>query len=67
MLFNRHNKTIDSLQQTIAEQSRLLEAIDRSMAVIEFDLQGNVLRAKANFLQIPVSYTHLTLPTIYSV
>ena len=52
MLFNRHNKTIDSLQQTIAEQSRLLEAIDRSMAVIEFDLQGNVLRANANFLQI---------------
>lgn len=35
MLFNRHNKTTDSLQQTIAEQSRLLEAIDRSMAVIE--------------------------------
>ncbi|MCE4054255.1 PAS domain-containing methyl-accepting chemotaxis protein [Pseudomonas sp. Au-Pse12] len=51
MLFNRHNKTIDSLQQTIAEQSRLLEAIDRSMAVIEFDLQGTVLRANDNFLK----------------
>ncbi|MGE8310012.1 MAG: PAS domain S-box protein, partial [Pseudomonas protegens] len=51
MLFNRHNKTIDSLNQTIAEQSRLLDAIDRSMAVIEFDLQGTVLRANDNFLK----------------
>ncbi|AXK53265.1 methyl-accepting chemotaxis protein [Pseudomonas protegens] len=51
MLFNRHNKTIDSLNQTIVEQSRLLEAIDRSMAVIEFDLQGTVLRANDNFLK----------------
>lgn len=51
MLFNRHNKTINSLNQTIVEQSRLLEAIDRSMAVIEFDLQGTVLRANDNFLK----------------
>ncbi|WP_025126926.1 PAS domain-containing methyl-accepting chemotaxis protein [Pseudomonas sp. PH1b] len=51
MLFNRHNKTIDSQQKTIAEQSRLLDAIDRSMAVIEFDLQGCVLRANDNFLK----------------
>ncbi|MGC5701312.1 PAS domain S-box protein [Pseudomonas sp. NFXW11] len=51
MLFNRHNKTLHSQQQTIAEQARLLEAIDRSMAVIEFDLQGKVLRANDNFLK----------------
>ncbi|PUA44249.1 chemotaxis protein [Pseudomonas protegens] len=51
MLFNRHNKTIDTLNRTVAEQSSLLEAIDRSMAVIEFDLQGCVLRANHNFLK----------------
>ncbi|UCZ83972.1 PAS domain-containing methyl-accepting chemotaxis protein [Pseudomonas sp. L5B5] len=51
MLFNRHNKTIDSLNRTIAEQSRMLDAIDRSMAVIEFDLNGTVLRANDNFLK----------------
>ncbi|MCO7571237.1 methyl-accepting chemotaxis protein [Pseudomonas chlororaphis] len=51
MLFNRHNKTIDSLNRTVAEQSSLLEAIERSMAVIEFDLQGCVLRANQNFLK----------------
>ncbi|AZC52531.1 PAS domain-containing protein [Pseudomonas chlororaphis] len=51
MLFNRHNKTIDALHQTIAQQASLLEAIDRSMAVIEFDLEGTVLRANDNFLK----------------
>ncbi|AKA23095.1 methyl-accepting chemotaxis protein [Pseudomonas chlororaphis] len=51
MLFNRHNRTIDALQHTIAQQAGLLEAIDRSMAVIEFDLEGTVLRANDNFLR----------------
>ncbi|QQX57391.1 PAS domain-containing protein [Pseudomonas chlororaphis subsp. aurantiaca] len=51
MLFNRHNKTIDVLHHTIAQQASLLEAIDRSMAVIEFDLEGKVLRANDNFLK----------------
>jgi len=51
MLFNRHNKTIDTLHHTIAQQASLLEAIDRSMAVIEFDLEGTVLRANDNFLK----------------
>ncbi|WP_371928961.1 methyl-accepting chemotaxis protein [Pseudomonas sp. LD120] len=37
--------------KNVAEQSRLLKAIDRSMAVIEFDLHGMVLRANDNFLQ----------------
>lgn len=51
MLFNAHKKTIHSLQQTLAQHSSLLDAIERSMAVIEFDPNGNVLRANANFLQ----------------
>ncbi|RON78529.1 chemotaxis protein [Pseudomonas chlororaphis] len=51
MLFNRHNKTIDALHHTINQQASLLEAIDRSMAVIEFDLEGRVLRANDNFLK----------------
>ena len=51
MLFNAHKKTITTLQHTVAQQASLLDAIERSMAVIEFDLSGNVLRANANFLQ----------------
>ncbi|NVZ23806.1 methyl-accepting chemotaxis protein [Pseudomonas costantinii] len=51
MLFNAHKKTINTLQYTNAQQACLLEAIERSMAVIEFDLQGTVLRANDNFLK----------------
>jgi methyl-accepting chemotaxis protein len=51
MLFNAHKKTIDLLQHTVAQQASLLNAIERSMAVIEFDLQGTVLRANENFLK----------------
>ena len=50
MLFNAHKKTIDTLQHTVAHQASLLDAIERSMAVIEFDPQGLVLRANDNFL-----------------
>ena len=51
MLFNAYKKTITALQHTLAQQSSLLDAIERSMAVIEFDLHGTVLRANDNFLQ----------------
>ena len=51
MLFNAHKKTISALQHTNAQQASLLDAIERSMAVIEFDLQGTVLRANDNFLK----------------
>ena len=51
MLFNAHKKTISTLQHTLAQQTSLLNAIESSMAVIEFDLQGNVLRANDNFLK----------------
>lgn len=50
MLFNAYKKTINALQHTVAQQASLLDAIERSMAVIEFDLQGTVLRANDNFL-----------------
>ncbi len=51
MLFNAHKKTISTMQHTVNQQACLLDAIERSMAVIEFDLHGNVLRANDNFLQ----------------
>ncbi|MGY4641364.1 methyl-accepting chemotaxis protein [Pseudomonas sp. TE24901] len=51
MLFNAHKKALNTLQQANAQQASLLEAIERSMAVIEFDLHGNVLRANDNFLK----------------
>ena len=50
MLFTTHKKTLAALQQTVAQQNRLLQAIDRSMAVVEFDPDGCVLRANGNFL-----------------
>jgi methyl-accepting chemotaxis protein len=51
MFFNRHKSALDELQHTLTEQSGLLDAINRSMAVIEFDLEGIVLRANDNFLK----------------
>ncbi len=51
MLFNAHKKTIHSLQHMVAHQASMLDAIERSMAVIEFDLQGTVLRANDNLLK----------------
>ena len=51
MLFNRHKSTVVALQQNLDHQLALLKAIDRSMAVIEFDLNGLVLHANDNFLK----------------
>ncbi|MDZ3829415.1 PAS domain-containing methyl-accepting chemotaxis protein [Pseudomonas monsensis] len=51
MFFKRHQSALNDLQHTITEQNGLLEAIDRSMAVIEFDLDGVVLTANDNFLK----------------
>lgn len=50
MLFASNKKVIHDLQQVIAQQACLLQAIDRSMATIEFDLNGIVLSANDNFL-----------------
>lgn len=43
------NKIIQDLQLTVAHQASLLEAISRSMASIEFDLNGIVLSGNDNF------------------
>ncbi|MCF4994413.1 PAS domain S-box protein [Pseudomonas syringae] len=51
MFFNRHKSALADLQQSLFQQTGLLDAIDRSMAVIEFDLEGVVLRANDNFLK----------------
>ncbi|HEX4550035.1 MAG TPA: PAS domain-containing methyl-accepting chemotaxis protein [Pseudomonas sp.] len=51
MFFNRHQSALNELQHTITQQNGLLEAINRSMAVIEFDLDGVVLSANDNFLK----------------
>lgn len=50
MLFTAHKKTLQEQKHIIANQASLLEAIDRSMAVIEFDLNGLILNVNANFL-----------------
>ncbi|WP_287812035.1 PAS domain-containing methyl-accepting chemotaxis protein [Pseudomonas sp.] len=52
MLFNSGlRQAIADLEHHNAQQSSLLAAIERSMAVIEFDLNGVVLRANDNFLK----------------
>jgi methyl-accepting chemotaxis protein len=45
------NKIIQDLQLTVSHQASLLEAINRSMASIEFDLNGVVLSANDNFFK----------------
>ncbi|MBI6856085.1 PAS domain-containing methyl-accepting chemotaxis protein [Pseudomonas cichorii] len=51
MLFNSNKKELIALQQTIDQQAWLLKALDRSMAIIEFDLNGVVLTVNDNFLK----------------
>ncbi|WP_277964210.1 PAS domain-containing methyl-accepting chemotaxis protein [Pseudomonas sp. RIT-To-2] len=52
MLFNSGlRQAIADLEYHNAQQASLLAAIERSMAVIEFDLNGLVLRANDNFLK----------------
>ncbi|HEX8596668.1 MAG TPA: PAS domain-containing methyl-accepting chemotaxis protein [Pseudomonas sp.] len=51
MFLNSSKKKITELQETIARQASLVEALDRSMATVEFDLNGVVLSANDNFLK----------------
>lgn len=50
MLFNSSKKALAALQQTSDQQAALLNAINRSMASIEFDLNGVVISVNDNFL-----------------
>ncbi|GAB7527889.1 PAS domain-containing methyl-accepting chemotaxis protein [Pseudomonas sp. 3A(2025)] len=51
MFFKSNQKALAALQQIIDQQACQLEAINRSMASIEFDLNGTVLDANENFLK----------------
>lgn len=51
MLFNSSKKELLALQLIIDRQASLLDALDRSMATIEFDTNGVVLSANDNFLK----------------
>lgn len=42
--------SVNALDSTV-HSTALRDAIDRSLAVVEFDIQGNVLNANANFLE----------------
>lgn len=59
-IFNEHNQVVkvvkfatDITQSVIKEQESIakMNAVNRSMAIIEFDLQGNILDANDNFLK----------------
>ncbi len=51
MFFLKNQKEIDELNESLEEQQRVMEALDRSMASIEFRLDGTIVRANGNFLQ----------------
>ena len=42
---------ITDIQASLANKNAILTALDRSLAVIEFDTKGNILHANSNFLQ----------------
>ena len=44
------NKIIQSLQQENENYSQVMDALNRSLATIEFNLKGKILTANANFL-----------------
>jgi methyl-accepting chemotaxis protein len=52
-MFNAHlKKTIARLEAEQHANQGLTQALERSMAVIEFDLDGTILRANDNFLRL---------------
>ena len=52
-MFNAHHKkTIARLEAELHANQGLTQALERSMAVIEFDTDGTVLRANDNFLRL---------------
>jgi methyl-accepting chemotaxis protein len=51
MFFNSSKKELHALQQIVDQQSSLLQAIERSMATVEFDTRGVLLIANENFLK----------------
>ena len=52
-MFNAHlKKTIARLEAEANANQGLTQALERSMAVIEFDLDGVILRANDNFLRL---------------
>ena len=52
-MFNAHHKkTIARLEAELHANQGLTQALERSMAVIEFDPDGTVLRANDNFLRL---------------
>lgn len=59
-IFNEHNQVVkvvkfatDITQSVIKERESIskMNAVNRSMAIVEFDLQGNILDANDNFLK----------------
>ncbi|EHK71687.1 putative MCP-type signal transduction protein [Pseudomonas psychrotolerans L19] len=52
-MFNaQHKKTIARLEAELHANQGLTQALERSMAVIEFDPDGTILRANDNFLRL---------------
>jgi len=52
-MFNAHyKKTIAQLHTELGASQGLTQALERSMAVIEFDVSGTILRANDNFLRL---------------
>ncbi|WP_199918372.1 PAS domain-containing protein, partial [Pseudomonas veronii] len=51
-MFNHTLKTeLAARRAEVAEYQGLIAALERSMAVVEFDLNGKVLRANDNFMK----------------
>ena len=60
-------KENDSLKFKIASISKDLDACLKKNIVLQNNMDAHVCHASIASPSIPVSYTHLTLPTIYSV
>jgi len=50
MFCRRYQNEVKSLQLKLADQSSFLIALDKTVAIIEFDLNGSILSANDNFL-----------------
>lgn len=51
-MFNKGKQIISNLEKQIEEKSNIIDALNASMAIIEFEMDGNILSANEKFLTL---------------
>ena len=66
MFNSKLKKEIQQLREELMCVEQVKSSLDSEMLVLQLDPQGRIEQVNSNFeKEMPVSYTHLTLPTTF--